>query len=362
LKKTWKWLLGVLLISTLMVAGLTTGCTTQKTDAKAADATETIMFTDSAGRIVEIPKNIERIAPVGSLGQQMLMSVAPEKMVGLCTKISDSQSKYLGNDYASLPVFGQFYGTADLNMEALAAADPQVLIDIGEGKSTIVEDMDGIQEQLGIPVIFIKATMETTDDAFKTLGEVLDEEEKGNQLAEYCAGVYKTITDKMATIPEDKRVRFAYLQGDTGLYVIGKGSIHADNMDRLGNNLAVLENVTSKGTGDVISEEQLTQWNPEVIIFGPNSIYSTVSENSVFSTMAAIQNNRYYEVPSSPYNWMGMPPSVNRFMGIQWMANLLYPDVFKYDMYKVTKEYYDLFYDYDLSETEFKELTKNAIK
>ncbi|WP_041667997.1 ABC transporter substrate-binding protein [Acetobacterium woodii] len=360
MKRTGKWLLGVVLICAMLISGLATGCTTQKTEK--ADSNETVSFTDSAGRTVEIPKNIERIAPSGALAQQILLTVAPDKLVGLSGKITDSQAKYLGDEYAALPVFGQFYGSGDLNMEALAAAKPQVVIDIGEPKKTVVEDMDGIQEQIGIPTIFIEAKMDTMDQAYKTLGEILGVEDQGNKLSEYCAGVYKDVTEKMATIPEDQRVSFAYLQGDAGLDAIAKGSYHAEVMDMIGNNVVAIDNPTSKGTGDTISQEQLAQWNPSVIIFGPNSIYATASSDPFFATMSAIQTNKYYEVPNNPYNWMGMPPSVNRYLGMQWMANMLYPDVFKYDMYKVTKEYYDLFYHYDLSQADYQELTKNAIK
>ena len=50
---------------------------------------ETVKFTDSAGREVEIPKNIERIAPTGALAQIVLFSVSPDKMVGISTEWSD---------------------------------------------------------------------------------------------------------------------------------------------------------------------------------------------------------------------------------------------------------------------------------
>jgi len=48
-----------------------------------------------------------------------------------------------------------------LNLEEIANVNPQVIIDIGEPKSSIVEDMDGITEQVGIPAVHITATLET---------------------------------------------------------------------------------------------------------------------------------------------------------------------------------------------------------
>ena len=41
---------------------------------------------------------------------------------------------------------------------------------------------------------------------------------------------------------------------------------------------------------------------------------------------------------------------------MKWMGNLLYPEVFDYDMVAEAQEFYKLFYRYDLSEDEAKEL------
>ena len=45
-----------------------------------------------------------------------------------------------------------------------------------------------------------------------------------------------------------------------------------------------------------------------------------------------------------PYNWMGFPPSVQRYLGMLWMAKLLYPDAADYDLQAEVTEYFDLFY------------------
>ena len=107
----------------------------QKSDAQ-AEAPATRTFTDSLGREVELPAQIDRVAASGPLAQNVLLTIAPEKMVGLATKIADDQAKYLGSEYASLDVFGQIYGgKGDFNKEAVAAADPQVVIDVARRKT-----------------------------------------------------------------------------------------------------------------------------------------------------------------------------------------------------------------------------------
>ena len=323
---------------------------------------ETRMFTDSCGREVEIPSEIEKVVPMGPPAQMMLLSLAPEKVNGLTKGLNDNEAEFFGDDIAQLPEFGSFYGSGDLNMEALAAAQPQLIIDMGEAKNGNKEDLDSIQEQVGIPVIFIEASLDKTGEAFRTLGDILGLEEKGDKLGDYCDDKLNMIKEGMDKIPEEERVSYLYGGGDNGLFVISRDSFHAEVLDMLGNNVAVMDEPTRKGSGDEISAEQLLLWNPEVVFFAPHSIYETVKDDEVWSRLGAVQEDKYYEVPSVPYNWMGMPPSVNRFMGMQWVANTLYPEVFDYDMYDVTKEYYELFYDHELSEEEFNEITHNAIR
>lgn len=357
-----------LTLSVIFILLCCIGCTNNKnTVPKTNDTAEvnnekTIDFTDSCGRKVKIPSQVKRIAVTGATSQYVILTIAPEKLVGLGAKMSDSLAEFVGEKYNDLPTFGQFYGTADINMEAVSAADPQLIIDIGEAKKTEVDDMNSIQDKLGIPTIFIESTFKTTGDAYRTLGKVLGVEERANKIADYCDKVYSDITTKMASIKDEDKIKFLYAQGEGGMYVIGKGSFHAEIMDMLGNNVAVLPNTTSQGTGDKISAEQLMLWKPDIVLFGPNSIYSSAKADPVWENVDAVAKGNYFEVPNDPYNWVGMPPSINRVLGIQWMAHLFYPNVFKYDMYDTAKEYYSLFYNYDLTQEKFNKITSNSLR
>ena len=325
-----------------------------------ADSGETVSFTDSAGRVVEIPKHIERIAPTGGMAQIVLFAVAPDKLVGLANEWPTSSAALFDEKYTSLPVFGQFYGTSNLNMEALAAADPQVIIDIGEKKSSIVEDMDSIQEQLGIPTIFVEASLSTMSQCYATLGDLLEEPEAGKALSDYCKEVYDNTVSTMETIGDDNRVSLVYCLGDTGTNVLPEGSFQSEVLNMLSKNVAVVDDPSPKGDGNEVSLEQLYLWDPEVLVFAPQSVFSDVKNDPNWASLTAVKNGRVYEVPEGPYNWVANPPSVNRYMGLIWLADLLYPDQFNYDLYEETARYYELFYHCDLTREQFAELTANA--
>ena len=152
-----------------------------------------------------------------------------------------------------------------------------------------------------------------------------------------------------------------YCTQEDGLNVLARNSYHSQVLDRMCENVAVLEDPSSQGSGNEVNLEQMMLWDPEVILFAPGSYYDYVAEDPAWATLQAIRKGHYYEVPSGPYNWMGQPPSSNRILGILWLAQLLYPDLADYDMKAKTMEYYELFYHCTLTEEQYESLLQNSI-
>ncbi len=322
-------------------------------------APTTVQFTDSVGRVVEVPADITKVAISGPLAQIVLFALCPDKLVGVASKWDATAEQYLATEYYNLPELGQLYGgKGELNLETLLASGAQVVIDVGEPKDTIVEDMDALQQQTGIPFVHITATASTMADAYTKLGELLNMPDEAIALSDYCATVYAR-TLEIANSAE--KANLIYCLGDTGLNVIANGSYHAEILDLLANNLAVVDAPSSKGSGNEVDLEQILLWNPDVILFAPDSIYATVGSDPAWQQINAIKNGTYYEVPMGPYNWMGFPPSVQRYLGMMWMAQLLYPDTAQYDLYTEVAEYFKLFYHCDLTQAQYDALVANSI-
>ncbi|MEG1755601.1 MAG: ABC transporter substrate-binding protein [Clostridia bacterium] len=366
------------LMAVLLLIGTLFACTTQSTAPVATAALETdsapeataepgqvpeenvtVQFTDSVGRTIEVPANITKIAISGPLAQIVLFALAPDKLVGIASKWDVSAEQLLDTEYYNLPELGQLYGgKGELNLETLLASGAQVVIDVGEPKATVIEDLDALQEQTGIPFVHITATTENTGDAFRKLGELLNMSEEAEKLADYCEKIYtqtKDIASKVA------KVNLLYCLGDAGLNVIAQGSFHAEIIDLLSNNLAVVADPSSKGSGNEVDMEQILLWNPDVILFAPGSVYSTVKTDPNWKDVPAIKNGHYYEVPFGPYNWLGFPPSVQRCLGMMWMAQLLYPDVAQYDLHAEVSTYFNLFYHCDITQAQYDALVENSI-
>ena len=345
-----------LLLAVVMVLGLM-ACGTKK---KEEDPNATRTFTDSTGREVEVPVQIDKVALSGPMSQIVLFALCPDKLVGVSNAWSKEAQEYLDEKYFNMPQIGQLYGgKGELNLETLLQSGAQVVIDVGEPKGSIKEDMDSLQQQTGIPFIHITADTESYPAAYRMLGDLLNMKDEAQTLAAYCEKIYDRTVSIAGSV---EKANVLYVTGDAGQNVIASGSYHAEILDLLTNNLAVVDDPSSKGTGNEVSMEQILTWNPDVVIFAPESIYSIVKNDAAWQSITAIKNGDYYEVPFVPYNWMGFPPSVQRYLGMMWLSKALYPDAtVQYDLFDDVHEYYELFYHCDLTRAQYDALVANSL-
>ena len=319
----------------------------------------TRIFTDSAGREVTVPRQITRIAVTGQLGQIVVFAIAPDMLVGIPGAWLPEAREFLDEKYYNLPVMGQLYGgKGELNLEELLKAAPQVVIDIGQPKESIAEDMDALTGQTGIPFVHISAYIDSMGETYAMLGDLLGMEEEAKVLADACERMYSCAVELSQSV---EKANVLYVTGADGLHVLARGAYHSSVIDMMANNVAVVENISSRGTGNEVDMEQILGWNPDVIIFSEDSIYDTVADDPVWQCVGAIASNTYYRVPFGPYNWIGQPPAVHRLLGMLWMGKLLYPEAAVYDLYEETAQYYRLFYHCDLTRAQYDALVADSI-
>lgn len=324
-----------------------------------AHAEDPRVFVDDVGREVELDAAIERVIVTGQLGQTAVFAIAPEKLVGLVSAWDKAAQPYIDTETYNLPVLGQIYGgKGNANLEEMLAAQPQVVIDIGEPKDGLAADLDALQAQTGLPFVHISAYTNRLDETYMRLGELLGMPEEGRMLSEYCTRVYARAQE---IAQQAQKVRLLYVVGVEGLGVIAKDSYHSTVIDMFADNVAVLESPSSKGTGNEVDMEQILIWNPDVVLFSESSIFETAGEDPLWQAVSAIESGRYYDVPVGPYNWMGFPPGVQQLLGMMWMGKLLYGDLADYDLYEETAQYFELFYHSELSREQYDALVAGSI-
>lgn len=327
-----------------------------------------VTVTDSVGRTVTVPepKLLKKVYVTSPIGFIYMYTLDFERLAGTPMKFSKKELQYLDPACADMPLLGGMQMGKQLNREAIIASGTQLLLSMGpmKPKKTDASQADELQEQLGIPVVVIDASMENVKEAYEFLGRLLGREERAAKLGSYCKAVLDDVVKKVSGIPEDKRVRVYYAEGPDGLSTEPDSSSHA----------AVLKIARAKNVADVklvpgsgmspVSLEQVLKWNPEVIVAWEDfrgGAYGMIRKNPDWANIKAVKNARVYAMPNAPFSWMDRPPSVNRFLGLQWIANLLYPEAYNVDIRAVTRTFYDLFYSVKLTDGQLDDILKDAV-
>jgi len=329
-------------------------------------AEETRTFVDDVGREITLPVDIDAVSPSGPLAQIVLYSLDQDLFVSVSSEFTDAQAKYIDTRLLTLPVTGQFYGSkaSTMNPESIMELDKQlnidVVLDIGEAKQTMKADLDDIQSKTCVPFAFITQNrLEDIPGSYVKLGELLSRQERGQELSDYVSALLAEFDTGMAAIGGNKKslIYVTAIDGNS-VSMIGGGSYHAEVIDYIGNNLAKPA-AAGSGMGDEYTMEDILQLNPDYIIVGyadGHTYYNQIMTGSMWQSLSAVRNGNVYEAPSGPYNWMGGPPSIQRLLSMIWLGNLMYPDVFDYGIDDRVREFYSLFFKYDLTDADLDDL------
>ena len=216
----------------------------------------------------------------------------------------------------------------------------------------------------GIPVLLVDGSFEHISDAYRFMGDVLGVQERAEELAAYCEDIFARVTAAVAQVPADARVGLYYAEGPEGLQTEPAESQHATAFIAAGaDDVAKVEITDDIGMSNV-SLEQVIAWDPEVIVAwdsvvrgGADVLIRTMDE---WSVIRAVRDGRVYTMPNTPFAWCDRPPGVNRYLGIQWVANMLYPDLYDVDMVDVVKDFYAKLYWADIDDAFARELLGNS--
>jgi iron complex transport system substrate-binding protein len=334
--------------------GLLTGCESLE---EFLSGVQTI--TDDAGREVTLPAPhlLEKIYFTSSLAQIFCFTVAPDLLAGTTVLFTSDQLAYLPDSMSELSYLGSLSAGAAIDTEALEYLGVQVLFSISGTDLTDVNVNDALRLQTttGIPVVLIDGSFDVIGDTYRLLGHCLGREERANQLADYCAEIYERVTAAIATVPESARVTYYFAEGPEGLQTEPNASQHSLAFTTAGgiNVAAKLDYVVGSQVMADTTIEEIVGWDPQYIIswdYETRSGASKVIQNSSeWAGIDAVRNGRVFEMPALPYAFCDRPPGMNRFLGIQWLANLFYPGYYDVDMVDVVREFYARCYWRDIT-------------
>jgi len=297
--------------------------------------------TDAAGRAVPVPERVERVFPAGPPAAILLYTLAPDLLLGWPRANRPEEREFLLSDVGSRPEIGRLTGRGNTaNLEVVLALKTDVIFDVGSTDATYVSLAERVQQQTGIPYALLDGRFDGIPLGYRTLGALIGRREQGEAFARSAEDTIKTITQRVGTIPAERRPRVYYARGPRGLETGLGGSINVETIELLARNVA---GETRGGLANV-SIEQVLLWNPDVIVTIDQDFAANVLSDSSWAPVAAVRARRVHLSPKLPFGWVDFPPSVNRLIGLWWLARILYPDLFPKDLRTLTREFYTRFY------------------
>jgi iron complex transport system substrate-binding protein len=299
-------------------------------------------ITDHAGRLISIPKKIERVFAAGPPASILLYTFAPELMLGWTRTPKPAECTFLGAGACDKPEIGRLTGRGNTtNLEVLLDLKPDLILDVGTINGTYISLANRVQQQTGIAYALLDGRFAAMAQAYRKLGELTGRPSEAEPFARYAEQTIATIEGRIANVPHESRPRVYYARGPRGLETGLGGSINVETIEFLG-----AQNVAGERRGGMatVSVEQVLAWNPDVVITIEPAFAAGVRTDPVWKPIKAVQTGRVYLSPTLPFGWVDFPPSVNRLIGLWWLAKGLYPDHFAEDLRPITRDFYGQFY------------------
>src|SRR5690606_25007625 len=94
-------------------------------------------------------------------------------------------------------------------------------------------------------------------------------------------------------------------------------------------------------------------WNPDIIFLGnfePDLHIDRIYADPDFTNTTAALDRRVYRMPLGGYRWG--PGSIESPLAWMWLANLIYPDHFDFDLRAAVREWYPRLYGHTPTEAQ----------
>jgi iron complex transport system substrate-binding protein len=312
---------------------------------------------DGAGRKVVVPQRVQRIYAAGPPASILVFAIAPDKLIGWTSAWREAERPFISRKYADLPTLGRLTGRGNTaNVEIVLQAKPDLIIDYGTVSPTLASLADRVQQQTGIPYLLLDGDFDRMGDAIRLIGAAAREEGRADALARYAQDTVSDINRRVAKVPPGRRPSVYYGRGPQGLNTGLAGSITTEFIEQLG----AVNVAAGLGRGGLVqvSIEQVLLWNPDVIVTIDSNFHAAARTHPQWRDLPAIKAGRIYLAPTLPFGWIDSPPSINRLIGLRWLARILYPDAFPEDLRPIVRDFYSRCYHQTPTDAQLEQLLR----
>jgi len=297
-------------------------------------------ITDMAGRTVELPEKIEKIATFGSIGVLNAFVELMGQGSKICNDMSASFTKtdkwamqyQFAPQIKGAPVFEN---GNEIAIETVLQTEPDVCF-------AMTKDTVEYLAKNGLNAVYLSWTKpEDVKAAVTLMGEIFGEQDIAKDYIAYFDKIVAEAASLTADITQKKNVLYGSVTEFKQPHIIAEWWIKQ----------AGGVSVTDNGRGDealTYTLEDLLKWNPDVIFLSADQI-ADIKKDDKLKDITAVKNGAMYVVPTVAHVWGNR--TVEQPLTILWAINKLYPDVMPADKLKEEIRYfYSHFFLYEMND------------
>lgn len=304
---------------------------------------------DLAGRTVEIPDRIDRVACLEVLCYPHMFMLGASDRIAAMVETAAPWMRVTNPKVDSIPKLG-----VDADIEEVAAANVTIAVFLYNFRRMLPK-----LNTIGVPALVGQPLRQPADVAafaadikamVRLYGRILggEAEARSEEWCAYFDSRTAAVAERLADISRESRIRLYYVRGPQALNTQGRGSYTFWLGEMAGARMVIgAAPLAGRATA---SMEDIVRWDPEVILVGRQYSPDLVLQDPRWRMVSAVRNGRIVPMPAGVFYWDGGPESM---LLIPFLAKTLYPERFPdLDLITELKTYYAKFYRYNLTDDE----------
>ncbi|ANK62063.1 ABC transporter substrate-binding protein [Loigolactobacillus backii] len=314
------------------------------TTTTASQAAATRQVTDLTGKKVTIPKKINRVADLWHANNQVVLLLGGQHKL-VATTDTIKQMPWFVKVYPQISKVTSPFSGDDLQTEELLKVKPDVVLTSDPKQAEAAT-------KAGIPSVNVMyQNFAGLKKSVKTTATVL-----GGSAPKVANTYVKQLDSNISYVKKHQKKnatkqKVLHIVNPTDLLKVdGTGTIVNEWIKLSGGQNAI----KTKGNMIQVTAEQIVKANPDVIIVGSTSskeALAALRKDSRFADLKAVKAGRVYGNPQGTFPWDRY--SAEESLQVLWAAKKLNPSQFKQlNMTKKTQQFYQQYYNYDLSKAD----------
>ena len=293
--------------------------------------------TDDAKRTVAVPAHVSRVFAAGAPAEVLLYTLVPEMLVGRNHMPTAAALELMPQALRSPKPIKNLPDRDDPRYDdELLQLKPEVYIDYGTIDDDYVAALEAISSRTKVPALIFDGRLTAIPTMYRRLGAALGVPDRGEKLAAEA----QRVLDKYRNSAASVRVYLACSRDS--LMPCVQGHPFGEAAELLGAVNTAGSTASAPKRPFTVQEVRLSK--PDAIVAASQLSADIMRNDPEWHEVDAVARGRVYFPPDQPFSWGPRPPSVNRLLGVIWMAYVLrarpFDDAFFADVTSAFETFY----------------------